>query len=158
MLAAAVFRTRIEMRQIGVRDEAKLIGGFGLCGKELCCAHQIEEFDPVSIRMAKEQNLNLNSLKISGICGRLLCCLGYEYPVYREINEDMPSPGNEIVAGDKICTVHSADTLKESLQVRDGDRFITIARSDLERRGDRYFIKKEVFERLARRDEENSEE
>ena len=76
---AAVFRTRIEMRQIGVRDETRIQGGFGLCGRELCCVYLKEEFDPVSIKMAKEQNLNLNSLKISVMCGRLLCCLGYEY-------------------------------------------------------------------------------
>jgi cell fate regulator YaaT (PSP1 superfamily) len=80
---AAVFRTRIEMRQIGVRDEARLVGGYGPCGKELCCVNQREEFEPVSIKMAKEQSLNLNSLKISGMCGRLLCCLAYEFETYR---------------------------------------------------------------------------
>ena len=115
---ASIFRTRIEMRQIGVRDEARLVGGYGPCGKQLCCVHQSEEFEPVSIKMAKEQNLNLNSLKISGMCGRLLCCLGYEYKLYKEINEDMPEPGAEIQAGDITYIVTGVDTLKETIRIR----------------------------------------
>lgn len=93
---ATVFRTRIEMRQIGVRDEARIIGGFGPCGKELCCVNLKEEFDPVSIKMAKEQNLSLNPTKISGACGRLMCCLQYEYDTYRELKKDMPKLGKKV--------------------------------------------------------------
>ncbi|MGI2335354.1 MAG: PSP1 domain-containing protein [Dehalogenimonas sp.] len=79
---------RVELRQIGPRDEAKLLGGFGRCGREFCCSSYLSEFEPVSIKMAKEQNLPLNPLKISGVCGRLLCCLGHEYEVYRQLNQE----------------------------------------------------------------------
>jgi cell fate regulator YaaT (PSP1 superfamily) len=85
---AAVFRTRIELRQIGVRDEAKMLGGFGSCGRELCCASFLGDFEPVSIRMAKDQNLSLNPTKISGICGRLMCCLKYENDGYETKKKD----------------------------------------------------------------------
>ncbi|MGL4368491.1 MAG: PSP1 domain-containing protein, partial [Spirochaetota bacterium] len=98
---AAIFRTRIEMRQIGVRDEARMIGGFGSCGRHLCCGHMSGEFAPVSIRMAKDQNLNLNSLKISGICGRLLCCLSYECDTYSELNVGLPEAGADITVAGK---------------------------------------------------------
>ncbi|MEN8614504.1 regulatory iron-sulfur-containing complex subunit RicT [Dehalogenimonas sp. THU2] len=81
-------RVRVELRQVGPRDEAKLLGGFGRCGREFCCASYLSEFAPVSIKMAKEQNLPLNPLKISGVCGRLLCCLGHEYEIYREMNAE----------------------------------------------------------------------
>ncbi|HQQ52165.1 MAG TPA: regulatory iron-sulfur-containing complex subunit RicT, partial [Spirochaetota bacterium] len=94
---AAVFKTRIEMRQIGVRDEARMCGGYGTCGRQLCCVNLKEEFEPVSIKMAKDQNMNLHSLKISGMCGRLLCCLGYEFHIYREINESLHGPGTQFV-------------------------------------------------------------
>ncbi len=93
---AAVFRTRIELKQIGVRDEAKMIGGLGPCGRRLCCTVFLGDFEPVSIRMAKEQDLPLNPLKISGICGRLMCCLKYEYEVYREFKKRAPKRGTEI--------------------------------------------------------------
>ena len=79
---AAIFKTRIELRQIGVRDEAKMLGGIGTCGRELCCSSFLGDFEPVSIKMAKEQNLSLNPAKISGICGRLMCCLKYESQLY----------------------------------------------------------------------------
>ncbi|MFZ5944518.1 MAG: PSP1 domain-containing protein [Bacillota bacterium] len=85
---AAIFRTRIELRQIGVRDEAKMLGGIGACGRVLCCHSFLGEFEPVSIKMAKEQNLSLNPAKISGICGRLMCCLKYENDVYQECNKE----------------------------------------------------------------------
>lgn len=85
---AAIFRTRIELRQIGVRDEAKMLGGIGACGRVLCCHSFLGEFEPVSIKMAKEQNLSLNPAKISGICGRLMCCLKYENDVYQECNKN----------------------------------------------------------------------
>ncbi|MHB1419975.1 MAG: PSP1 domain-containing protein [Bacillota bacterium] len=90
---AAIFRTRIELRQIGVRDEAKMIGGIGSCGRVLCCASFLGDFDPVSIRMAKEQNLSLNPSKISGICGRLMCCLKYENETYEGAKGCYPHPG-----------------------------------------------------------------
>ncbi|MDN5344114.1 MAG: hypothetical protein PWQ18_225 [Clostridia bacterium] len=90
---AAIFRTRIELRQIGVRDEAKMLGGLGCCGRPVCCATFLGEFDPVSIRMAKEQNLSLNPTKISGLCGRLMCCLRYENEVYEEARRHFPHCG-----------------------------------------------------------------
>ncbi|MEW6541683.1 MAG: stage 0 sporulation family protein [Bacillota bacterium] len=93
---ASVFRTRIELRQIGVRDEAKMLGGLGGCGRELCCASWLREFTPVSIRMAKEQNLSLNPAKISGICGRLMCCLKYESEVYEIARGEYPDVGARV--------------------------------------------------------------
>ena len=93
---AGVFRTRIELRQVGVRDEAKMLGGCGPCGKGLCCATWMNEFQPVSIKMAKTQNLSLNPTKISGICGRLMCCLKYENDVYLELRKGMPDNGERI--------------------------------------------------------------
>ena len=93
---AGVFRTRIELRQIGVRDEAKMLNGIGICGRPLCCATFLGDFQPVSIKMAKEQSLSLNPTKISGICGRLMCCLKYEEDVYEELNKKMPSVGDII--------------------------------------------------------------
>jgi cell fate regulator YaaT (PSP1 superfamily) len=94
---AAEFKMRIEMRQIGVRDEAKMVCGLGGCGRELCCANFMTRFDLVSVKMAKEQNLALNPAKISGICGRLMCCLAYEYPTYTELKKDLPKVGKHIV-------------------------------------------------------------
>lgn len=146
---ATVFRTRIEMRQIGVRDEARIIGGFGPCGKELCCVNLKEEFDPVSIKMAKEQNLNLNSLKISGMCGRLLCCLGYEYNVYKEMNELMPRHGATIKIGPKDYTVEFTDPLKETVRLRCADHVVTVKREDIQGSGNRYHISQEVMERIT---------
>ncbi|SFH78833.1 Cell fate regulator YaaT, PSP1 superfamily (controls sporulation, competence, biofilm development) [Tindallia magadiensis] len=93
---AAVFKTRIELRQIGVRDEAKLLGGIGPCGKSLCCATWLGDFDPVTIKMAKEQNLSLNPTKISGICGRLFCCLRYEHEHYNDMIRRMPAVGSKV--------------------------------------------------------------
>lgn len=87
------FRTRIEMRQVGIRNQAKMCGGLGRCGREICCSAFIEKFDPVSIRMAKEQNLSLNPTKISGLCGRLMCCLTYEKDTYKELKKKFPKPG-----------------------------------------------------------------
>lgn len=94
---AAEFRMRIEMRQIGVRDEAKMVCGIGSCGRELCCTQFMNRFELVSVKMAKEQNLALNPTKISGICGRLMCCLAYEYPTYLELKKDLPKVGKHIV-------------------------------------------------------------
>ncbi len=92
----ARFRTRVEMRQIGVRHEAKLLGGLGSCGRELCCATFLRDFEPVSVKMAKEQNLSLNPTKISGLCGRLMCCLTYEFPIYQDLKRNMPKLGKRI--------------------------------------------------------------
>jgi cell fate regulator YaaT (PSP1 superfamily) len=94
---AGGFRMRIEMRQIGVRDEAKMICGIGSCGRELCCTKFMNRFELVSVKMAKEQNLALNPTKISGICGRLMCCLSYEFPVYMDLKKDLPKVGKHIV-------------------------------------------------------------
>jgi len=90
---AKIFKARIEMRQIGVRDEAKMFGGFGPCGKELCCAKFLKDFEPVSIKMAKEQGLPLNPPKISGLCGRLMCCLSFEYETYKALSKGLPKEG-----------------------------------------------------------------
>ena len=97
---AGIFRTRIELRQIGVRDEARSLGGFGSCGRPLCCAEFLSDFVPVSIKMAKEQNLSLNPTKISGVCGRLMCCLKYEEEAYEELNSTMPALGDYVVTSD----------------------------------------------------------
>ncbi len=151
---ASVFRTRIEMRQIGVRDEAKLVGGYGPCGMELCCVHQRNDFEPVSIKMAKEQSLNLNSLKISGMCGRLLCCLGYEYETYRMLNRDLPRTGTEIQIGKLTCMVIHVDTLNEAVQMRSGDRVITVFKNELKRNRDRFTVNPDVIDRIERGDDD----
>lgn len=114
---ARVFRTRIEMRQIGVRDEAKLLDGVGKCGRQLCCTSWLREFTPVSIRMAKNQQLPLNPDEISGVCGRLLCCLSYEDDLYREQNKKMPKLGAEVVTPHGNGRVRHIHPLKESVTV-----------------------------------------
>ncbi|HNR88977.1 MAG TPA: regulatory iron-sulfur-containing complex subunit RicT [Spirochaetota bacterium] len=156
---ASAFKTRIEMRQIGVRDKAKLMGGFGPCGRELCCSCLKEEFEPVSIKMAKEQNLNLNSLKISGMCGRLLCCLWHEYDVYRELNRDLPSVGNEVRTEKKTYTVDSVDTLKQQIRLRSRDCVLCVAKRDLTRAGDHYTVSEELIQQKIKQfeDDENAE-
>ena len=97
---AAVFKTRIELRQIGVRDETKILGGLGICGRTLCCHSYLSEFAPVSIKMAKEQNLSLNPTKISGVCGRLMCCLKNEQETYEYLNEKLPNVGDIVKTND----------------------------------------------------------
>jgi len=121
---ASVFRTRIELRQIGVRDEAKMLGGMGPCGRALCCASFLGDFEPVSIRMAKEQNLSLNPTKISGICGRLMCCLKYEACPRRLSKDDLPAPGVRVVTPMGTGKVLSVDPETVSVTVRldDGQR------------------------------------
>ena len=115
---ASVFRTRIELRQIGVRDETKILGGIGICGRVLCCRSYLSDFIPVSIRMAKEQNLSLNPSKISGTCGRLMCCLKNEEEVYEEINRRMPSTGDFVVARDGLKgEVSSVNILRETMKI-----------------------------------------
>jgi cell fate regulator YaaT (PSP1 superfamily) len=114
---AAVFRTRIELRQIGVRDEAKMLGGLGPCGRPLCCSTFLGDFEPVSIKMAKEQNLSLNPVKISGICSRLMCCLKYESTCYRETKSDLPLVGGKIRFDGVEGKILAVNQLKESLLV-----------------------------------------
>lgn len=115
---ASVFRTRIELRQIGVRDEAKMINGIGSCGKRLCCANWLGDFEPVSIKMAKDQNLSLNPTKISGICGRLMCCLKYEHEVYLELKKGMPKDGETVDTPNGKAVVMSTQTIREQVKVR----------------------------------------
>ena len=110
---ASVFRTRIELRQIGVRDEAKMLNGIGICGRTLCCATFLGDFQPVSIKMAKEQNLSLNPTKISGICGRLMCCLKYEEDVYEELNKKLPNIGDIISTPDGTGEILSVNVLMQ---------------------------------------------
>ncbi len=115
---ASAFRTRIEMRQIGVRDEAKMLGGLGSCGRPLCCAAFLNDFQPVSIRMAKEQNLSLNPTKISGQCGRLMCCLKYEQENYEKTLKRLPKVGREINTPDGVGTIVDIAVIREKVKVR----------------------------------------
>lgn len=115
---AAIFKTRIELRQIGVRDEAKMLGGIGPCGKETCCKQFLGEFQPVSIKMAKEQSLSLNPTKISGLCGRLMCCLKYEQDTYEELLANTPSVGAIVITPKGKGTVVETYTLLEKAKVR----------------------------------------
>ena len=115
---AAVFRTRIELRQIGVRDETKLKGGIGICGRPLCCSTYLTEFSAVSIKMAKEQNLSLNPTKISGVCGRLMCCLNNEEETYEVLNSQLPSVGDAVTTKDGLTgVVHSLSVLRRQVKV-----------------------------------------
>lgn len=115
---ASVFRTRIELRQIGVRDETKILGGIGICGRTLCCHSYLSEFVPVSIKMAKEQNLSLNPTKISGVCGRLMCCLKNEQETYEELNRKLPVAGDEVTTNDGLKgIVHSVSILRQKVKV-----------------------------------------
>ncbi|MDD5899477.1 MAG: stage 0 sporulation family protein [Lachnospiraceae bacterium] len=115
---AAVFKTRIELRQIGVRDETKILGGVGVCGRALCCHTYLSEFIPVSIKMAKEQNLSLNPTKISGVCGRLMCCLKNEEEAYEELNSHLPAVGEHVTTSDGLKgEVQSTSVLKQLVKV-----------------------------------------
>ena len=115
---ASVFKTRIELRQIGVRDETKIRGGIGICGRPLCCSSYLSEFIPVSIKMAKEQNLSLNPSKISGVCGRLMCCLKYEEETYEELNSRLPNIGDYVTTDDGLKgEVHSVSILSKLVKV-----------------------------------------
>lgn len=115
---AAIFRMRIELRQIGVRDEAKMIGGVGNCGRGLCCNTWLTDFEPVSIKMAKVQNLSLNPSKISGICGRLMCCLKFENEVYSQMKKGMPSAGEKIKTPDGTAVVTDVNILENIIKAR----------------------------------------
>ena len=115
---ASVFRTRIELRQIGVRDETKILGGIGICGRPLCRHTFLAEFAPVSIKMAKEQNLSLNPAKISGVCGRLMCCLKNEEETYEYLNSRLPNVGDYVTTVDKLKgEVHSVSVLRQMVKV-----------------------------------------
>lgn len=115
---AAIFKTRIELRQIGVRDETKILGGIGICGRQLCCHTYLSEFAPVSIKMAKEQNLSLNQTKISGVCGRLMCCLKNEQETYEELNKKLPGIGDIVTLPDGLQgAVHSVNVLRQRVKV-----------------------------------------
>ena len=115
---ATIFKTRIELRQIGVRDEAKMLGGLGPCGRPMCCSSFLGDFASVSIKMAKEQNLSLNPTKISGICGRLMCCLNYEQSTYEDIRKRMPKVGSIVKTSEGTGEVFSNNTVKESVKVK----------------------------------------
>ena len=115
---AAVFKTRIELRQIGVRDETKILGGMGICGRPLCCHTFLSEFAPVSIKMAKEQNLSLNPTKISGVCGRLMCCLKNEQETYEYLNKKLPNVGDTVTTPEGIKgEVQSVNVLRQLVKV-----------------------------------------
>jgi len=128
---AAIYKTRIELRQIGVRDEVKRIGGNGICGRELCCCSFLSDFETVSIKMAKEQNMSLNPSKISGNCGRLMCCLKYENDVYEEKLKKLPNIGAIVKTEDGVGEVDAIETLKERVRVKIKDN-----------EGDGYFYKR----------------
>ena len=115
---ATIFKTRIELRQIGVRDEAKMLGGLGPCGRPMCCSSFLGDFASVSIKMAKEQNLSLNPTQISGICGRLMCCLNYEQSTYEDIRKRMPKVGSIVKTSEGTGEVFSNNIVKESIKVK----------------------------------------
>ena len=122
---AGIFHTRIELRQIGVRDESKMIGGLGICGQPFCCSRFLKDFQPVSIKMAKEQGLSLNPTKISGACGRLMCCLAYEESAYEYLNSIMPMVGSTVRTPDGLGTVLEVNPVSGYLRVRCGSEALT---------------------------------
>ena len=146
---AAVFKTRIELRQIGVRDETKIMGGVGICGRALCCHSYLSEFIPVSIKMAKEQNLSLNPTKISGVCGRLMCCLTNEEETYEELNSKLPNIGDYVTTDDGLKgEVHSVSVLRQLVKV-----VVTVDRDEKEIR--EYKVEQLKFRPKRRRDRVN---
>ncbi|MDQ0202107.1 PSP1 domain-containing protein [Neobacillus ginsengisoli] len=134
---AAIFRTRIELRQIGVRDEAKMLGGIGPCGRMLCCSTFLGDFDPVSIKMAKDQNLSLNPTKISGLCGRLMCCLKYENDEYESAKEQLPDLGEIILTPQGQGKVVGLNILERVLQVelKEQDRVLEYTLDEINKEG-----------------------
>ena len=146
---AAVFKTRIELRQIGVRDETKIMGGVGICGRALCCHSYLSEFISVSIKMAKEQNLSLNPTKISGVCGRLMCCLKNEEETYEELNSKLPNIGDYVTTDDGLKgEVHSVSVLRQLVKV-----VVTVDRDEKEIR--EYKVEQLKFRPKRRRDRVN---
>ncbi len=133
---ASIFRNRIELRQIGVRDEARMIGGLGICGRELCCCSFLNDFVPVSIKMAKEQSLSMNPAKISGCCGRLMCCLKYEQEAYEDAHARLPRPGHIVMTPRGQGMVTSINLLKETVTIRmdnqDEPDLVTMPAADVE--------------------------
>jgi cell fate regulator YaaT (PSP1 superfamily) len=130
---ARTFKARIELRQVGVRDEVKLLGGYGLCGRPHCCSAWMSEFRPISIRMAKQQDLPLSPMEISGVCGRLLCCLAYENDFYCEVKERLPRQGGQVRTAKGTGHVVSLNVLEESVDVRlEDDTVHTFPLQDLE--------------------------
>jgi len=126
------FRTRIELRQIGVRHRAKMVGGLGICGRGLCCASFLQDFEPVSVRMAKEQQLSLNPNKISGICGRLMCCLTYEYAVYQEVRKHLPRVGKRLQTPEGEGKIIRYNLIRETVTLELEDkRELEVALKDL---------------------------
>lgn len=142
---ASTFKTRIELRQIGVRDEARLLGGLGICGQPFCCKRFLDDFQPVSIKMAKEQGLSLNPTKISGTCGRLMCCLKYEEDSYEYLNKITPRVGASVKTHEGVGTVLSANLLTGVLQVKVGEDGIPFAvhRDDVKLLGNNTKTKKQ---------------
>ncbi|QWV94447.1 stage 0 sporulation family protein [Geomonas oryzisoli] len=129
---AHAFHTRIEMRQIGVRDESKMVGGIGICGRELCCSSYLREFEPVSVKMAKEQNLALNPSKISGQCGRLLCCLSYEFDTYCSLRKGLPKCGKRVQCGCHDGEVVKVNVLEQTVTLKTADdSLVTLKGEDI---------------------------
>ncbi len=142
---ASVFKTRIELRQIGVRDETKIVGGIGICGRPLCCHTHLSEFIPVSIKMAKEQNLSLNPTKISGVCGRLMCCLKHEEETYEDLNRKLPNVGDFVTTDDGYKgEVASVNVLRQLVKV--------IIDKDDEKEIQEYEVSRLRFKRKARKE------
>jgi cell fate regulator YaaT (PSP1 superfamily) len=127
---AHAFHTRIEMRQIGVRDESKMVGGIGICGRELCCSSYLREFEPVSVKMAKEQNLALNPSKISGQCGRLLCCLSYEFDTYCSLRKGLPKCGKRVQCGCVDGEVVKVNVLQGTVTIKNNDDTLVHLKGD----------------------------
>lgn len=157
---ASIFRTRIELRQIGVRDEAKMIGGLGPCGNPICCTTFLGEFEPVSIKMAKEQSLSLNPTKISGLCGRLMCCLKYEHCIYEELLEKMPDVGTIVITPQGKGVVVETYTILEQVKVKikqsdDTEDIFEFKVSDIEITDE---IDPEYKKPLVQNEEESSDE
>ena len=153
---AAVFRMRIELRQIGVRDEAKMLGGVGNCGRGLCCSTWLADFEPVSIKMAKVQNLSLNPSKISGICGRLMCCLKFENEVYTHLKKGMPSTGERIKTPDGIAVVTDVNILENKIKTRlvleEGDK-----KKDIEEKlSTEFYVYGKEVKRMSKKNHHNS--
>ena len=150
---ASVFKTRIELRQIGVRDETKMLGGLGPCGRPACCAEFLGDFQPVSIKMAKEQNLSLSPTKISGLCGRLMCCLGYEHEYYKELAAILPRNGSEVQTPDCAGVVMESNPLRQLVKVKIavGDEFdvreYPVGEITVQRRGKRPPEKQDASEK-----------
>lgn len=131
---ASIFRSRIELRQIGVRDEARIVGGIGPCGRQLCCCTFLKDFEPINIKMAKEQGLPLNPSKISGLCGRLMCCLRYESACYRELSKNLPREGSKVRTRRGVGRVVSTNILRQTVTVLlDGNRRVELKADEVRR-------------------------